>query len=71
MVEAIHPGVKAIALDGCEEFEKELILPSARLILPRVAAGYAEANDCDVLLDDPAFKMAVGRLPETGAELCS
>ena len=36
-----------------------------------IAAGYEDANDCDALRDDPAFKMAVGRLPETGAELCS
>jgi hypothetical protein len=36
-----------------------------------VAAGYPDANDCDALRDDPAFKMAVGRLPETSPELCS
>ena len=30
-----------------------------------IAAGYADANDCDALRADPAFKMAVGRLPET------
>jgi hypothetical protein len=36
-----------------------------------IAAGYPDANDCDSLRDDPAFKMAVGRLPETGDELCS
>jgi hypothetical protein len=36
-----------------------------------VAAGYADANDCDALRADPAFKMALGRLPESGAELCS
>ena len=36
-----------------------------------IAAGYADANDCDALRTDPAFKMAVGRLPEAGAELCS
>jgi hypothetical protein len=36
-----------------------------------VAAGYADANDCDVLRADPAFKMAVGRLPEHGRDLCS
>ena len=36
-----------------------------------IAAGYADANDCDALRADPAFKMAVGRLPESGAELCS
>src|ERR671910_597563 len=36
-----------------------------------IAAGYEDANDCDALRADPAFKMAVGRLPERGAELCS
>jgi hypothetical protein len=36
-----------------------------------IAAGYEDANDCDALRADPAFKMAVGRLPENGAELCS
>src|SRR3954447_13690310 len=36
-----------------------------------IAAGYVDANDCDALRTDPAFKMAVGRLPESVAELCS
>jgi hypothetical protein len=36
-----------------------------------IAAGYPDANDCDALRTDPAFKMAVGRLPESGPELCS
>jgi hypothetical protein len=36
-----------------------------------IAAGYEDANDCDALRADPAFKMAVGRLPETGTDLCS
>jgi hypothetical protein len=36
-----------------------------------IAAGYADANDCDALRTDPAFKMAVGRLPASGADLCS
>jgi hypothetical protein len=36
-----------------------------------IAAGYADANDCDTLRSDPAFKMAVGRAPESGAALCS
>ena len=31
-----------------------------------IAAGYADANDCDALRADPAFKLAVGRLPESG-----
>ncbi len=36
-----------------------------------IAAGYPDANDCDALRADPAFKMAVGRLPDGGADLCS
>lgn len=36
-----------------------------------IAAGYPDANDCDSLRADPAFKLAVGRLPESGADLCS
>jgi hypothetical protein len=36
-----------------------------------IAAGYEDANDCDSLRADPAFKLAVGRLPESGADLCS
>jgi hypothetical protein len=36
-----------------------------------IAAGYPDANDCDALKADPAFKMAVGRLPESGDDLCS
>jgi hypothetical protein len=36
-----------------------------------IAAGYEDANDCDGLRADPAFKIAVGRLPERGADLCS
>jgi hypothetical protein len=36
-----------------------------------IAAGYEEANDCDALRVDPVFTMAVGRLPESDADLCS
>src|SRR5437588_3197538 len=36
-----------------------------------IAAGYPDGNDCDALGCDPAFKMAVDRLPESGADLCS
>src|SRR5215216_5182016 len=36
-----------------------------------IAAGYPDGNDCDALRSDPAFKMAVGRLPESGSNLCS
>src|SRR3954464_754237 len=36
-----------------------------------IAAGYPDANDCDALRSDPAFKMAIGRAPESGENLCS
>ena len=36
-----------------------------------IAAGYADADDCDSLRTEPVFKMAVGRLPESGDPLCS
>ena len=39
-------------------------------VLP-FAADYPDANDCDALRADPAFKMAVGRAPESGRNLCS
>ena len=36
-----------------------------------IACGYEDADDLDHLRTDPAFKLACGRLPDTGAELCS
>jgi hypothetical protein len=36
-----------------------------------IAAGYPDANDCDTLRSDPAFKMPLGRAPERGWDLCS
>jgi len=36
-----------------------------------IACGYEDADDLDHLRFDPAFKLACGRLPETGADLCS
>jgi Transposase DDE domain group 1 len=42
-----------------------------RLRMFAIAAGYEDADDCDWLRHDPVFKMAVGRLPESGDALCS
>ncbi len=36
-----------------------------------IACGYADGNDLDHLRRDPAFKLACGRLPDTGRDLCS
>lgn len=36
-----------------------------------IACGYEDANDLGTLRQDPAFKLACGRLPETEGDLCS
>jgi len=36
-----------------------------------IACGYEDADDLDRLRCDPAFKLACGRLPDTGEDLCS
>ena len=36
-----------------------------------VACDYEDTDDCDSLRFDPLFKLAVGRAPESGHELCS
>ena len=36
-----------------------------------IACGYPDGNDFHFLRSDPAFKLACGRLPDTGADLCS
>ncbi len=37
----------------------------------QITAGYDDQNDSDHLRTDPIFKMLLGRLPETGADLAS
>jgi len=36
-----------------------------------IACGYEDGNDVDQLRGDPAFKLACGRLPDSGDDLCS
>ena len=36
-----------------------------------ISCGYEDADDCDALRGDPLFKLAVGRAPESGRDLCS
>ena len=48
--------------------------PMADILRERIfaiACGYPDGNDLDDLRSDPAFKMACGRLPESGADLAS
>jgi hypothetical protein len=41
----------------------------ARMVM--IAAGYEDCDDIDTLRRDPAFKIALGRRPDTGADLMS
>jgi hypothetical protein len=41
----------------------------ARMVM--IAAGYEDCDDVDALRSDPALKIAIGRAPETGADLMS
>lgn len=43
----------------------------ARAGMLMIAAGYEDCDDVDALRADPALKIAVGRCPETGADLMS
>jgi hypothetical protein len=36
-----------------------------------IACGYEDADDLDSLRTDPALKLACGRLPDSGVDLCS
>src|SRR4051812_46470148 len=36
-----------------------------------IACGYEDGNDLDHLRGDPGFKLACGRLPDSGKDLCS
>ena len=36
-----------------------------------IACGYEDADDLDYLRTDPGFKLACGRLPDSGNDLCS
>ena len=42
---------------------------TARMLM--IAAGYEDCDDVDALRTDPALKIAVGRCPESGADLMS
>ena len=48
--------------------------PSEHILRARIftiACGYLDADDRDDLRCDPAFKLACGRLPESGDDLAS
>jgi hypothetical protein len=42
-----------------------------RVRMLAIACGYEDGNDLDHLRSDPGFKLACGRLPDSGIDLCS
>ena len=67
----------AEALAGCirEWRDPERVVHTLPVMLRfrmfAIACGYEDADDCDALRGDPLFKLAVGRAPESGRDLCS
>ncbi|RNJ42662.1 hypothetical protein B5V01_35820 [Mesorhizobium erdmanii] len=43
----------------------------ADILRARIACGYEDANDLHRLRTDPAFRLACGRLSDSGLDLCS
>ena len=62
---------RCLADPRAPERVRHTLVDMIRFRILLIAAGYADANDCDALRTDPAFKMAVGRAPESGKDLCS
>jgi hypothetical protein len=51
-----------------------VVHPLASILRARIlaiACGWEDADDLDTLRRDPAFKLACGRLPDSGRDLCS
>ena len=63
----------ATCLNDCRDPDRidHTVEEMLRLRMFAIAAGYEDANHCNKLRDDPVFKMAVGRAPESGEALCS
>ncbi|NGM37992.1 MULTISPECIES: IS1380 family transposase [Methylobacterium] len=62
----------AVIPDGRDP--SRVVHPLPEIVLARIlaiACGYADADDLDHLRADPAFKLACGRLPESGRDLMS
>ena len=58
--------------DGRDQDRLIHLLPDIlRARIFAIARGYEDADDLDRLRGDPAFKLACGRLPHSGTDLCS
>src|SRR5437762_6335957 len=62
----------AVIPDGRDQSRVTHLLPDIlRARIFAIACGYEDADDLDRLRLDRAFKLACGRLPDTGVDLCS
>lgn len=62
----------AVIADGRDSARVIHTLPDIlRARILAIACGWEDGNDLDSLRFDPAFKMACGRLPDSGPDLCS
>jgi hypothetical protein len=62
------------ALISAPRDPSRVVHPLADILRARIlaiACGYEAADDLDHLRRDPGFKLACGRLPDTGRDLCS
>src|SRR5712672_4614608 len=58
--------------DGRDQERVTHLLPDIlRARIFAIACGYEAADDLDRLRTDPALKLACGRLPDSGTDLCS
>jgi DDE family transposase len=55
--------------DPCRVRHSFAEMAMARMVM--IAAGYEDCDDVDALRSDPALKIAIGRAPESGADLMS
>jgi len=62
----------AVIADGRDPSRVIHTLPDIlRARILAIACGWEDGNDLDSLRSDPAFKLACGRLPDSGIDLCS
>jgi hypothetical protein len=62
----------AVIPDGRDQSRvTHLLADILRARIFAIACGYEDADDLDRLRLDPAFKLACGRLPDSGVDLCS
>jgi len=62
----------AVIADGRAQSRVTHTLPDIlRARILAIACGWEDGNDLDSLRFDPAFKLACGRLPDSGTDLCS